>query len=49
MSRQFVFNYFELRLVIGALGMALPFVVPIGARVVFGDGLQHFRARKQDL
>jgi hypothetical protein len=35
-----VFSYLELRTAIGTLGMALPFVVSIGARLVFDTGLQ---------
>ena len=35
-----VFSYLALRTTIGVLGMALPFVVSLGALIVFGTGLQ---------
>ena len=35
-----VFSYLELRKAIGILGMALPFVVSLGARLFFQEGIQ---------
>lgn len=36
-----VISYLQLRKTIGVLGIALPFVLSIGAWLIFGDGLQH--------
>ena len=39
-SNTLVLSYLSLRKAIGVLGMALPFVVSIGAKVIFSSGLQ---------
>lgn len=40
-NHSLVFSYLELRRAIGLLGIALPFVVSLGARIVFQTGIQN--------